>query len=224
MAFGTQITNITRDSIGYFGYILKINSADLLAYSIDAVQAQVDTYDTPVPYASEVTKNTLYGYLNDESCPLLAFNHSNGELSIFCKGTGSDVPAVVVTTEYAINDYVRVSNRVYKCITSGITENPTPAYPTSGNVTDGTAIFQFVANVPIPDSIPYLSTSRIAVFGKRNAQNTTSDSDLLDVPDKDIELVKAYALENAFGIAKNGYIPKWIKDRIKDEERRLRND
>lgn len=224
MAFGTLITDISQSARGLFGYLLKINTANLAAYSIDAVQAQVGAYDVPIPATQEVSKNVLQSYLNDENCPLLAFNYGNGELNIFCKGTGADVPALVVATEYAIGDYVLKSNKVYKCITSGITADPSPTYPASGTVTDGTSIFEFVANVPIPDSIPYLSTSRIAVFGKRQAQNTSSDTDLLDLPDKDIELLKAYALEDAYGMAKGGYVPKWVKDKIRTEERRLRAD
>lgn len=71
---------------------------------------------------------------------------------------------------------------------------------------------------------PYLSTTRIAVFGKRIAQNASVDADLLDVPDKDIELVKAYALKEAYSTAKGGYVPKSVNDTIKVEERRINNE
>lgn len=44
------------------------------------------------------------------------------------------------------------------------------------------------------------------------------------MPDKDIDLVKAYALQEAYINVKGGYVPKSVKDTIKVEERRVRGE
>lgn len=160
MAFGQSITDITRDSIGTYGYIAKVNTVDLKTYVIEEVQAQADPSDTPAPVTAGVSRDTLFAYLNDSGCPDLAFCDAEGECNIFLK-----------TSEF-----------------------------------------------------PYLSTTRIALFGKRIAQDATTDSDKLDVPDRDIELVKAYALKDAYITKKNGYVPKGVSDTIKVEERRINNE
>lgn len=157
MAYGSIITNVSQNAIGSIGYIVKINTAELLAETIESVQAQASPSSTPDPVSGPVGISALYGYLNDTESPDLAYNYSDGECSIFFK-----------TTVFA-----------------------------------------------------YSATTRYALFGKRKAQNCTSDADLLDCPDRDLNLLSLYCLQLAYALKKSG-TPKWIYDRIKTEERTLR--
>jgi hypothetical protein len=159
MAFGSSVSYLTQNAVGSYGYIVKINTAELLAERIEAVQAQDSSSDTPEPVEGNTSISALYAYLNDSACPDLAYNYSDGECSIFFK----------------------------------------------------TSVF------------PYEATTRYALFGKRKAQNCTSDSDLLDCPDRDLNLLIAYCLDVAYQLKKNG-TPKWIYDKIKIAERALRNE
>lgn len=57
------------------------------------------------------------------------------------------------------------------------------------NYAGGEAIIFFKKDV-----YPYEDTIRFAAFGLRNPQKMTSDSDVIDCPDKYIGLVKTYAI------------------------------
>lgn len=157
MAFGSSVTGLTQQAEGTYGYIVKINTANLLAQTIESVQAQTATDDTPEPVSGQTQVSSLYGYLNDSNAPDLAFNYSDGECQIFFN----------------------------------------------------TSVF------------PYDALTRFALFGKRKAQNCESDGDLLDCPDRDLNLLLAYCLQTAYSLDKNG-VPKWIYDRIKTGEREIR--
>lgn len=159
MAFGSIVTNLTQNAIGSYGYIVKINTADLLAETIESVQAQDDPATTPEPVTGQVSIATLYSYLDDSGCPDLAYNYSDGECSIFFK-----------TTEFA-----------------------------------------------------YSATTRFALFGRRKAQNCTSDADLLDLPDRDLNLLAAYCMQLAYALKKGG-IPKWIYETVKNGEQTIRGE
>jgi hypothetical protein len=159
MAFGSTVANLVQNAIGSAGYIVKINTADLLAEKIEAVQAQAGPSSTPEPVEGSTSIAGLYEYLNDSDCPDLAYNYSDGECSIFFK-----------TTVFA-----------------------------------------------------YSATTRYALFGKRKAQNCTSDADLLDIPDRDINLLAAYCLGTAYALKKGG-TPKFVKDTIKNAEQEIRNE
>lgn len=155
--YGSMVTNLIQNGIGTAGYIVKINTADLLAETIESVQAQASPTSTPDPVSGAVGIDALYGYLNDSDAPDLAYNYSDGECSIFFNTT----------------------------------------------------------------TFPYSATTRYALFGKRKAQNCTSDADLLDCPDRDLNLLSLYCLQLAYALKKGG-TPKWIYDKIKVEERNIR--
>lgn len=157
MAYGSSVTNVTQNAIGLYGYIIKINTAELLAQTIDSVQAQVSPSSTPETVSGSVSIAALYNYLDSTECPDLAYNYSDGECSIFFKTTVFD----------------------------------------------------------------YTAATRFALFGKRKAQNCTSDADLLDCPDKDLNLLAAYCLQTAYGLKKGG-VPKWIYETIKNGEAEIR--
>ena len=157
MAFGSSITGLTKQAEGEYGYIVKINTANLLAQIIESVQAQSAADDTPEPVSGQTSVSSLYGYLNSSVAPDLAYNYSDGECQVFLL----------------------------------------------------TSVF------------PYDALTRFALYGKRKAQNCTEDSDLLDCPDRDLNLLLAYSLRIAYGLKKGG-TPKWISDKIKIGEREIR--
>lgn len=99
MAFGSAVTGVAQNAVGSYGYIVKINTAELLAETIEAVQAQDSTSDTPEPVVDAVSIAALHGYLNDSACPDLGFSFSDGECSIFFK---TSVFPYVSTTRYAL--------------------------------------------------------------------------------------------------------------------------
>ena len=84
--FGSSVTQLTR-SIGTAGYIVKINTADLLVEKIESVQAQAGPSSTPEPVSGSIGIDALYGYLNDSECPDLAYSYGDGECSIFFNAT-----------------------------------------------------------------------------------------------------------------------------------------
>ena len=83
--FGNRVTDIDKFAEGTAGYILRVDTTTVLAYTITGVQAQVSATDTPVPIDTEDELSTILGYLNNSSAPDLAFNYSYGEVYIFFK-------------------------------------------------------------------------------------------------------------------------------------------
>lgn len=156
--FGNSVTDFSQQAIGTYGYTVKIatDPTSLNAAEITAVQAQASASDTPSPVTSEVSINTIQGYLNDFACPDLAFNFDGGNVTIFFK----------------------------------------------------TSVFA------------YVSATRVALVGKRNAQATTADSDLLDIVDDDLGLLIAYILQSAYLSFKNTK-SKAVEDSIETEERKI---
>ena len=91
---------------------------------------------------------------------------------------------------------------------------PDLAFNSSGseiNIFFSTAIF------------PYVSTTRFALFGLRNAQIALVDTDNLDVPNRDVRLVSLYALETLY-IASKGTATRDINNGIDAEEKRIRDE
>lgn len=222
---GTAVTTLTRVAIGNYGYTVKINAALLFAYKITGIFASKDAGNTIVPITEETTLATLQGYCNSSGAPLCAFNFTNGELTIFFRGTGSDSPAWVTATAYAVNDIVKNATGTLRarCAIAGKSGTPEPTFPSTsgGTVIDGTITWEYVDVIPRGDALPYATTTIFVIEGYRNAQNVSSDSDKLDVPDKDINLVALYVRDLAWQGVKN-YTPKNILDRIKIEENRIR--
>lgn len=227
MAFGTAITELDVVANGDFGYIVKIDTASLLAQIIESVQVQASAYSTPEPTKSSVSMDTLYSYLNNQGCPLIAFHYSDGECWLFVKDNGSNTVARAGTTAYAVDDIVKnaAADKRYICVEAGISAALEPA-GMSGNtsgITDGTVTWDYLDDIPLANSYPYTSTTRFALFGKRKPQNCTDDSDELDLPDRDLSLLNAYCLSISYGLKKTG-VPKWINTNIKEGEYGLRNE
>lgn len=231
MAFGADISTLTRYTVGIYGYIVKINTASLLAYLITAVQAQASETSTPEPVTEDVSLDTLQGYVNSEDCPNLAFAIGDGECWVFFKTDGTDAETRSNTTDYVVGDVVKNSDSTKRfiCVTGGQSGSSEPAVfstadEDTGDITDGDVVWNYLDDIPISGGFPYSSTTRLALFGYRNAQGTTSDSDKLDLPDKDINLLKAYVLKDAYMMSKRGYVPKSVEDTIKTEEKRIREE
>jgi len=222
---GTAVNTLNRVAIGNYGYTVKVDAAALLAYKITGIFASKDAGNTIVPITEETTLATLQGYCNSSGAPLCAFNFTNGELTIFFRGTGSDSPAWVTATAYAVNDIVKNAAGTLRarCAIAGKSGTPEPTFPSTsgGTVTDGTITWEYVDIIPRGDALPYATTTIFVIEGYRNAQNVSVDGDKLDVPDKDINLVVLYVRDLAWQGVKN-YTPKNILDRIKVEENRIR--
>ena len=88
MAFGNAVTDVSQRAVGTYGYTISIDTTGLYAYKITFVQAQDDSGATPVlsdPSGSSVSIKTLQEYLEDASCPDIAFNYAHGICTIFFK-------------------------------------------------------------------------------------------------------------------------------------------
>lgn len=83
MAFGAKITDFSQAAIGSYGYTIKVSVLNDLIVSIDAVQVQAAADSTPAPVVGETAITDLLGYLNSVSAPDLAYNFSEGEVTIF---------------------------------------------------------------------------------------------------------------------------------------------
>ena len=228
MAFGTPITNLERNITGNYGYIVKVNAPSLLAYEITSVQAQDSPSHTPAPVEPETDINTLFSYLESSSCPALAFFFGNGDCWIFFKGDGTDSQEWVQATYYKVGDIIKNStaDRRFVCTVAGTSDSTessefATADESTGDITDGTATWNFLDAIPLDGSYPYLATTRFALTGRRKSQNAISDADLLDLPDKDLSLLEAYSLQSAYRISKGGYVPRDILKTIAIEERRI---
>lgn len=225
MAFGSKVTDFAQSVAGYYGYIIKMDVTSLLMHKVNAVQAQKDPDDTFAPVIGEVKIETLGSYLNEVNCPRLAFNYSDGQVTVFFKGTGENIPVRVDLTSYAVGDVVlnTAADGAFVCVTAGITAAAEPTMSLTANTTDGTVEWSYVKAVPIADSFPYVNATRLSVFGTRKAQDATADGDTLDFPDKDLQLVLDYALQFAWRTVKKT-VPRDLKASIAKEESRIRQD
>ena len=156
--FGNSVTDFSRSAVGSGGYTIKLDVTGLLIDKITGVQAQSSPTDTPSPVNLESNLFALQGYLNSPA-PNLAFNYSNGEVTI---------------------------------------------------------LFNLTA-------FPYVSATRFAIFGLRNAQKMVNDTDYLDTPDRDIALVNAYALELTW-LSQKGFAPVGVLETIENQERRIKDE
>lgn len=90
------------------------------------------------------------------------------------------------------------------------------ACPDLAFAADNSNLFIFFATA----TFDYVADTRFAVFGLRNAQPTTVDTDLLDIIDDDLELLIAYIIQAvwlSFKFTKN----KYIEDAVATEERKI---
>lgn len=97
--FGSSVTNLSQYGIGSAGYVVKINTAELLAERIESIQAQASPSSTPEPVSGQTTVDALFSYLNDSNAPDLAYNYSDGECNVFFNTTTFPY---VATTRYAL--------------------------------------------------------------------------------------------------------------------------
>lgn len=116
----------------------------------------------------------------------------------------SDTPQVVLTKvlQSTIEDYLNSSS----C-------------PDLAFATDGTNVIVFFKTTVFA----YVSDTRIAFLGLRNAQPTASDNDKLDIIDDDIGLLRVYAIQEMY-LLKQNFVPQNILDTISNEETRITNE
>ena len=84
----TNITITTLDQVqtGTYGYLVKLDTTNILAYDINFIQAfGVIASASGNPTSGSVTTETLASYLELSSCPDLAFNYTHGMLTMFFK-------------------------------------------------------------------------------------------------------------------------------------------
>lgn len=93
-----SVTLFTRHGIGTEGYIIKRKVSDLNATSISFIQINTDTASSD-PITSETAITTLHSYINDASCPDVAYSLNGDTLTIFLKDT---VYPYSATTKFAI--------------------------------------------------------------------------------------------------------------------------
>lgn len=234
------INTLNKAAVGLFGFTVQMDLTTLLMDRITSVQ--VGKYPSladpqvlgsfPAPVTSEVTWNVLQSYLNNENAPRLAFNHSNSEVTIFCKNADG-ISDYAYSTRYRVGDYVNhviegsATEAIWKCVTEGVSaaeeEIITYEWLVSGVTETSGLQWIFVDYMPITDTIAYAATTFIEVFGYRNTQACVNESDKLDVPDKDINLVLNYALATVWNMKKN-YIPVKIQNIIDELELRIINE
>lgn len=228
------ISTIDKAVVGLFGFTLQIDMTDLLMDKIKAVQ--VGNYPTiaetqllgnfPKPVTNETSIEVLQSYLNNPNAPRLAFNAQNGGLTIFCKNA-EGVSDYADSTRYRVGDYVKQAtddslDAIWKCVAEGISTG-TATWAETG-VTETTGLqWEFVDYLPISDTIVYAATTFLEIFGWRNSQPCSLDADLVDVPDKDFNLMLNYALATVWNMKKQ-YIPIKIQNIIDDEELRIQNE
>jgi hypothetical protein len=225
MAFGNKVTDFPQFAIGIGGYIIKVQTTDILASVIDHVQAQDDSKDTQVVAADETDIVTLHNLLDNLVPPHLAFNNKEGEVSIFFKGSGADSPDWEADKYYNVGDVIKdtLSKWRFRCVTAGNSGGSEPSWTTSTVITDNEVRWQYIETIPRPDSYPYADSTRFALFGKRKAQPLVADDEKLDVPDRDIDLVRAYAMKIAYKLKENR-IPPTVINEIDENERMVREN
>lgn len=226
MAFGSKVTDFPQSAVGLFGYTLKIDLTSLLFHSVTEVQAQVGPANTPEPFLTEEKLPAVQSYLNNPNCPRLAFNYSDGNVTLFFKEDGSDVPVWVADTMYEAGDFVQgnigADAAIFQAANRGFSGSVEQTW-SEGTVVDGDVSWTFVKYLPINDGFPYAATTRFAVMGLRKAQPATDDSDYLDFPDKDSDLVKAYVLA-AVWLIKKKVVPINIQNQVKALEFKITNE
>ena len=88
MAFGNAVTDVSQTSIGTYGYTVRIDTTTILAYRIKFVQAQDESgTELGTPSDDSVILKTLQTYLEQSSCPDIAFNYAHGVCTVFFKTT-----------------------------------------------------------------------------------------------------------------------------------------
>lgn len=234
------LNSIDKSKIGLFGSIFKLDISALLMAKIKSVQ--VGRYETladpqvvgnfPAPATSEVTLAVLESYLNDPDSPRLAFNCGAAEISVFCKNTAG-ISAYDYGTNYFAGDYVigligGSRAAIFLCITGGTSDSEEELkdydWEVTGTITENHGVeWQFVDYQPIIDEISYDANTMISFAGLRDSQSCSLDADKLDVPDKDIGLVLAYATALAWQVKKQT-VPIKIQNIIDKEELRIINE
>lgn len=229
------INSVEKAMIGQFGFIIKLDLSALLFDKVTGVQ--VGNYPTladpqvlgtfPQPVTGEIPLATLTGYLNSSNAPRLAFNHSYNEVAIFCKNTDG-ISTHAEGKKYNVGDYVKVAGipGIFVCITAGVSDadDTSIVWTVTGTITEVDGVqWQFVDYYPLADEIEYSANSLLVIFGNRNTQNCISDTDRIDIPDKDFKLFLNYALANFWNIKKQ-HIPIKIQNIIDEEELRIINE
>lgn len=85
--FGNKVTDVDVFAEGSNGYVIRVDTTSILAYSITGIQAQIGPSDTPEPVTEETTLPELLSFLNDGDSVDLAFNYGYGEVYIFFKAS-----------------------------------------------------------------------------------------------------------------------------------------
>lgn len=70
--------------------------------------------------------------------------------TIIVKGIATDTRST--EWDYLVGEIIVVGDASYECTTAGTTATVAPAYPSSGTVTDGTAVFTFRSVMPAPQA------------------------------------------------------------------------
>ena len=82
------ITTVDQVGIGTYGYMVKLDTTNIVAYDVNFIQAQADsTGISSNPSGSSVSIETLASYLENDACPDLAFNYTHGMCTMFFKTT-----------------------------------------------------------------------------------------------------------------------------------------
>jgi len=84
MSTNFTITTVDQVQTGTYGYLVKIDTTNIIAYDISFIQAYaVIAGVSSTPSGSSISVKTLAEYLERETSPDLAFNYTHGMLTIF---------------------------------------------------------------------------------------------------------------------------------------------
>ena len=89
MSFGLLVSDYTIQT-GTYGKTIKIDISDYLPYSIDLVQGESSTNVKSAVVTGGVELSVLQGYIEDSSCPDIAYSYNADTLTIFFKNDTYD--------------------------------------------------------------------------------------------------------------------------------------
>jgi hypothetical protein len=103
MAFGNPVTDFNQIAIGANGYLIRINTTQLLAEEVKMLQIQSGTSELPTPFSAEETPVQVKSYPeSDGEVPNASFNFSGMECLVFLKSSKYPYTA---TTRLALDGY-----------------------------------------------------------------------------------------------------------------------